>query len=1097
MESLPEDPRSGKTGPTAPGRPSTLGNWLIRPGSMILAMIGLFLVFSGSTAFLAYRHLETTRENFLNSDKTTANLLATFLAEHEKFVTGLLRSYAARPLFISAIKTRNVPNAHWHLADLKKNHEIDLMFVTDPRGVLWLNYPIFPEVIGKDLSDSDWYRGISAHWNPYVSEVYQLIVAGGPLAVTVCVPITDEKGKVIGILGNSHRLAFLDDTIEQVAFSPDTAVTIVDRKGQILYSNRYGYRGKITVYPHLSTIKQALGERRRQIEDAPDQNSGKLYLSVSPVAGIDWTVVVERRRGDLYRSQFRRLAEIGGAGLLLFVLTSLFLAYLRRFALYRKTGELLAAQRDALEKERRYRSLLETVHMIAVGLDAEGIVTFANPFLLELTGYSAAEILGENWFDRFLPEEEKEAVKQVFHDLRGDSVISHYENRILTRAGRERLIAWDNTVLQDPQGRFAGTMSLGVDITEISQTLEALRESEERFRKAFHTSPDAININRLEDGMYVDANEGFLALMGFTREDVIGKTSLELNIWVDPADRKRLVDGLKQSGQVSNLEARFRMNDGTTVTGLMSATVLMLKGVPHIISITRNIEEIKKVQDSLRESEEKYRGLFEGALEGIYQSTPEGRLLSANPAMARIYGYDSAEELIESVTDMASQIYAHPDDRAEILRIVTAEGILSDHEVQHRRKDGSTVWLSLHARTVRDESGKVIRLEGMAVDITERKRTEQALSNSERNYRNLFENATEGIFQSTPDGRYVSVNPAFARIGGYNSPDEMISDVTDIQKKMYVHPEDRARLLELLNKQDIINNFEAEIRRKDNTIIWISMNVRAIRDQAGKITLLEGTIHDITERKQAEEEIQKLNAELEQRVIERTAQLEAANRELESFSYSVSHDLRAPLRGIDGFSQALLEDYRERLDETGRDYLDRVRRAAQKMGFLIDDILKLSRVTRYKLNREPVDLSQMVRILVEMYKKSEPGRVVDGVVQDGCVVQGDPDLLEIALRNLIDNAWKFTSGTPRGRIEFGSFDERGKTVYFMRDNGVGFDMTYVDKLFGAFQRLHRSDEFPGTGIGLATVKRIISRHEGWIRADGKIGEGATFFFTLA
>ncbi len=241
----PEDPRSGSHSSSVPGKPSALGDWLIKPGSMILAMIGLFLVFFGIAVFLGERHLETTRENILLADKTTANLLATFLAEHEKFVTGLLKSYAARPLFIAAVKKRDVPNARWHLADLKKNHEIDLTFVTDPRGVLWLNYPFFPEAIGKDLSYRDWYKGISADWNPYVSNVFQLIVADRPLAVAVCVPVVDEKGKVIGILANSHRLEFLDDTIEQVTFSPRTTVTIVDRKGHILYSNQYPYRGKI------------------------------------------------------------------------------------------------------------------------------------------------------------------------------------------------------------------------------------------------------------------------------------------------------------------------------------------------------------------------------------------------------------------------------------------------------------------------------------------------------------------------------------------------------------------------------------------------------------------------------------------------------------------------------------------------------------------------------------------------------------------------------------------------------------------------------------------------------------------------------------
>jgi light-regulated signal transduction histidine kinase (bacteriophytochrome) len=239
-----------------------------------------------------------------------------------------------------------------------------------------------------------------------------------------------------------------------------------------------------------------------------------------------------------------------------------------------------------------------------------------------------------------------------------------------------------------------------------------------------------------------------------------------------------------------------------------------------------------------------------------------------------------------------------------------------------------------------------------------------------------------------------------------------------------------------------------------------------------------------------------LNEELEQRVIDRTTQLEAANKELEAFSYSVSHDLRAPLRSIDGFSQALLEEYQEKLDDTGKGYLERVRKATQKMGFLIDDLLKLSRVTRSEFNLEAVDLSEMVHAIAAANQRNQPDRTVDVIVQEGLSVRGDPYLLRIALTNLMDNAWKFTGKEAEPRIEFGAAVEDGVTLYFIRDNGVGFDMAYADKLFGAFQRLHTLQEFPGTGIGLATVKRIINRHDGHIWAEGEIGNGATFYFTL-
>ena len=252
----------------------------------------------------------------------------------------------------------------------------------------------------------------------------------------------------------------------------------------------------------------------------------------------------------------------------------------------------------------------------------------------------------------------------------------------------------------------------------------------------------------------------------------------------------------------------------------------------------------------------------------------------------------------------------------------------------------------------------------------------------------------------------------------------------------------------------------------------------------------------IVEREAAEEKILLLNAQLEFRVEERTAELERANKELEAFSYSVSHDLRTPLRAIDGFSLALLEDCGDQLDETGRDYLARVRSGAQRMGILIDDLLRLARVSRTSLKKELIDLSAMAEELLNDLRLDNPDRAVDVKVSPDIKASGDPHLMSIALENLLNNAWKYTGKSHQPSIEVNCCCRDGETCYFVKDNGAGFDMQYAGKLFGTFQRLHDAKEFAGTGVGLATVQRIIHRHGGKIWAESEIGKGATFYFTL-
>jgi PAS domain S-box-containing protein len=352
--------------------------------------------------------------------------------------------------------------------------------------------------------------------------------------------------------------------------------------------------------------------------------------------------------------------------------------------------------------------------------------------------------------------------------------------------------------------------------------------------------------------------------------------------------------------------------------------------------------------------------------------------------------------------------------------------------------------------------------------------------------------AQSAIALSDLAGNLTYVNPAFLRFWGYDQDQEMVGRPV---VEFWQLDEKAAEVVRLLDAGQTWSG-ELTARRKDGTLFDVAVGASIVMDQASRPVGRMATFIDITERKRAEEEINQLNLELEQRVRQRTAQLEVANQELEAFAYSVSHDLRAPLRGIDGWSLALMEDYHDQLDAQAQQYLGFVRTEAQRMGQLIDDLLQLSRVTRSDMQSTRVDLSVLAQTVTTRLRAEQPGRQVELVIQPGLSALGDARLLEIVLTNLFNNAWKFTGLCPAARIEFGKTEIEDRQAFFIRDNGVGFDMAFAQKLFGAFQRMHKLSEYPGTGIGLATVQRIVHRHGGRVWAEAQVGQGATFYFTL-
>jgi PAS domain S-box-containing protein len=369
---------------------------------------------------------------------------------------------------------------------------------------------------------------------------------------------------------------------------------------------------------------------------------------------------------------------------------------------------------------------------------------------------------------------------------------------------------------------------------------------------------------------------------------------------------------------------------------------------------------------------------------------------------------------------------------------------------------------------------------------------ERTIRTNEARFRTLLNSAPDAVLIADADGRILLANAETERMFGFRR-DELIGGSIEMLVPARIrekHVGLRTQYAAAPRTRTMGAGLALTAQRKDGSEVPVAISLSpAITDEG---TLIFCDIRDITDQRRAEEHIQELNARLERD----NAELKALNKELEAFSYSVSHDLRAPLRAIDGFSQALVEDYAERLDETGRNYAGRVRAAAQRMGLLIDDLLKLARVARAELTPEDIDLSALGIEIGASLALEYPARAVQFDAMPGMRVQGDARLLRVALENLLGNAWKFTAGREPGRIAFGASADGGGTTYFVRDNGAGFDMAYAGKLFGAFQRLHDAREFPGTGIGLATVQRIVHKHGGRIWGEGAEGTGATFFFTL-
>jgi len=643
------------------------------------------------------------------------------------------------------------------------------------------------------------------------------------------------------------------------------------------------------------------------------------------------------------------------------------------------------------------------------------------------------------------------------------------------------------------------------DVTERSEAAAHLVASEELLRLAREAADAGVWSWDFADG-HLDWDERLCRW--YEISDEARAAGLFYDTWrarVHPDDVARAearLNAAREEGSPFDDTFRVVRSDGE-VRHIHSAAVIErdAEGVPvRMVGINMDVTEQVGALAAVEASMARYRALADTAADAIVTADMEGTITGWNAGAAVMFGYSEAEALGQPVVILMPERYreAHPgavrrvrdtDERHIVGRVVEFEAL---------RRDGEELPIELSMAEWEVAGQRYVTT--IIRDISDRRAAAEALAASEERFRTVADYTADWEWWQAPDGRLLYVSPSCERLTGY-SADEFLAD--DELLLRITHPDDRERMtahhghFEGRAGARRAQSLEFRIITRDGAERWIGHNCLRILLPDGTDLGVRASNRDITDLVTATAEVRRLNAELEQRVEERTAQLVAANEELQAFSYSISHDLRAPLRAIDGFSQLIAEDYGPRMQADGRDDLQRIRAAAQKMGKLIDALLTLSRLSRGDIQLDEVDVSGMAREIVAGLRQREPERRVEVVVADGLVARADPDLLEVALTNLLNNAWKFTGERELAHIEVGEEDNSAERVFFVRDDGAGFDAAYAHKLFRPFERLHPNDVFPGTGIGLATVGRIVARMGGHCWAEGAVGEGATFYFTLA
>ncbi|HEV8046673.1 MAG TPA: PAS domain S-box protein [Terriglobales bacterium] len=817
-----------------------------------------------------------------------------------------------------------------------------------------------------------------------------------------------------------------------------------------------------------------------------------------------------------------------------------------------KPRQYVAIRTDITERKReeeirgRLAAVVESSDDAIIGKTLDGTITSWNPGAVKLFGYSSAEAVGKSMRMLLPPERANEETDILARIARGEAV-DHFETVRVRKDGRKIDISATISPIKNSLGAVVGASKIARDMTEHKRAEAALQASlaaskaalKELADQKFALDQHAIVAVTDVQGTITYVNEKFCTISQYSKNELIGQNHRILNSGHHPRTFFQEMYHVIADGKVWHGEIKNRAKDGsfywvdTTIVPFVAAD-----GKPRqYVAIRADITERKRAEETVRKSlatseaalqqlaEQKF-ALDQHAIVAI--TDVQGTIAYVNEKFCAISQY-SKNELIGQNHRILNSGH-HPRTFFQEMYHAIANGKVWHGEIKNRAKDGSFYWVDTTIVPFVAADGKPRQYVAIRADITERKRatevlaaqalelsryaeklstSQQALQSQTLMLQSVLDSMSEGLVVADENGKFIIWNPAADRIVGLGAANVPSGEWNKhygvfLPDTVTPFPPEQNPLLRAIHGE--VCSAEMFLRNTElSEGVWIDSSASPLKNKDNVARGAVIAFRDITQRKKDEQKIRKLNDELELRVVERTAQLEAANKELEAFSYSVSHDLRAPLRHIGGFSKMLVEEFGASLDPTAQHYLDRIQSGTQKMGLLVDELLNLARVGRQAVNRQPTKLNSMVAEVIAILQPENEGRQVEWVVADLPVVDCDPVLVKQVFQNLLANALKFTrshggmAGTPadaRTFIEVGCKEDDGQLVFVVRDNGVGFNMKYVDKLFGVFQRLHRAEDFEGTGIGLATVQRIVQKHGGRVWAEGELDKGAAFYFTL-